>query len=424
MFDQRLDRRDLLRGTAMLGAAALVPTPLRARDPDWVPVRQLLEGYITSGRLPGLAAAVGRGDGEAWFLSAGRLARDSRASVGPDTLYRVYSMTKPITGIAAMLLVEDGRLALDQDVSELLPAFARPRVLVDPAKSLDSRPAARPITVRHLLTHTAGLGYTIVTRGPLLAEYQRLGLTPFAISRRKLPGVPDAPTALSLAAFAERLATLPLIADPGTRWSYSVSLDLLGRVIEVASGMPFDRFLATRIFAPLGMTSSFFRVPESERSRLVTNYFRLPAGELPVDTGADSIFADPPAFPFGGAGLVMSPRDYDRFLQMLAGEGAIGKLRVMTTETARLAMSNLLPPGVATQGTLIAGQSFGAGGRVTLAGSPRGSGAGTFGWGGAAATIAFVDRARGVRASGFAQFMPDDSLPFPREFATAVYRSL
>lgn len=424
MFDQRLDRRNLLRGMGLLGAGAVVPAPLWAREPSWLPIRQLIEGYVTRGALPGLAAAVGLNGGEAWFFSAGTLARDVRGEVNPDTLFRVYSMTKPITGIAAMLLIEDGKLALDQDIAEILPAFAKPRVLVDPAKSLESRPAARPITVRNLLTHTAGLGYTIVTKGPLLAEYFRLGLTPFVVGRAKIPGTPDYQTAPSLADFADRLATLPLIADPGSRWSYSVSLDLLGRVIEVASGMPFDRFLQTRIFAPLGMTSSFFQVPEADLPRLVTNYFHLPSGAFPLDRGANSIFADKPAFPFGGAGLVMSPRDYDRFLQMLAGEGAIGTTRIMKRETARLAMSNLLPDGADTKGTLVDGQGFGAGGRVTIADNRAGSGVGTFGWGGAAATVAFVDRARGVRASGFAQYMPDSTYPFTREFIAAVYRSL
>lgn len=424
MFEQRLDRRSFLRGAALGSAGLLVPAPLWAREPEWAPIRQLLEGYVTRGALPGLAAAVGLKGGEAWFFSAGTLARNVKAEVGPDTLYRIYSMTKPITGIATMLLIEDGKLGLDQALADILPAFAKPRVLVDPANSLESRPATRPITIRNLLTHTAGLGYTIALKGPLLGEYYRLGLTPFAVSRAKLPGTPDYQTAPSLEAFADRLARLPLIADPGTRWSYSVSLDLLGRVVEVASGMPFDRFLQTRIFAPLGMTSSFFQVPAAELPRLVTNYFHLPAGELPIDPAANSIFAEPPAFPFGGAGLVMSPRDYDRFLQMLAGEGAVGARRIMKQETARLAMSNLLPLGAETKGTLIDGQGFGAGGRVTIAANTNGSGVGTFGWGGAAATVAFVDRTRGVRASGYAQFMPDNKLPFTREFIAAVYRSL
>lgn len=419
-LDRGVDRRALLR-TGLALAAGVWSAPAWTRSEDWAAVRALVDRYVRPRLLPGLAAALGRGAAAPVFVASGTLARDSAAPVGPDTLYRVYSMTKPVTGIAAMLLIEDGRLGLDQNIADFVPGFAAPRVLTEPATSLASRPANGPITVRHLLTHTAGLGYTIVTKGPLLQEYLRLGLTPFAVSRTRLPDVPAVATAPSLAAFAERLASLPLIADPGTRWSYSVSLDLLGRVIEVASGMPFERFLEQRLFGPLGMTSSFFRVPERELPRLATNYLHLPAGPVPIDSGPRSVFADPPAFPFGGAGLVTSPRDYDRFLWMLAGEGAIGRTRIMAPETARRAMSDLLPDGADTRGTQIDGQGFGAGGRVTRRAVPGGSGAGTFGWGGAAATVAFVDRARGIRASGYAQFMPDDRYRWTRELIAAVY---
>ncbi|MGH6781020.1 MAG: serine hydrolase domain-containing protein, partial [Sphingomonadaceae bacterium] len=289
---------------------------------------------------------------------------------------------------------------------------------------LESRPAKGAITVRHLLTHTAGFGYSIVTKGPLLAEYLRLGITPGALSRKKLPGAPEFPAAPSLEVFADRLATLPLIADPGTKWSYSISLDVLGRVIELASGKSFEAFLRERLLDPLGMKSTYWRVPESEVGRFVTNYITTPVGMIPVDPASDSIYLDKPAFPFGGAGLVMSARDYDRFLMMLMGGGAIGRTRVMKPETARLGMSNLLPAGVDTAGTYVDGQGFGAGGRVVIKADARGSGMGTFGWGGAAATIAWVDPARGLRASGYAQYMPDQVFGFPADFGKAVYASL
>ena len=194
-------------------------------------------------------------------------------------------------------------------------------------------------------------------------------------------------------------------------------------MIEVAGGMPFERFLQTRMFDPLGMRSTFFVVPRSELGRMTTNYGVLGTNQIPIDTGATSVFADP-TMPFGGGGLVSSPRDYDRFLRMLAGRGAIGGTRVMKDATAALAMSNLLPPGTATEGTYVAGQGQGAGGRVTIAPDGRGTGIGTFGWGGAAATIAWVDPVNRIRASGYAQFMPDSSMPWTREFGAAVYSSL
>lgn len=420
-----LERRDFLRGLALLGASGALPVRAlaRAAGEDWAQVRVLMDG-LAPATLPGLVAAIGRGTGPAQYLSVGTLAKESAVKVDPDTLWRVYSMSKPITGIAAMMLVEDGRLKLDQPIADLIPAFKAMRVATAPDTSLDSVPAKNPITVRNLLTHTAGLGYSIVTKGPLLDEYLRLGITPGAISRTAFPGVPVSKTAPSLDEFANRLATLPLVAEPGTLWKYSVSLDLLGRVIEVASGKSFDAFLAERMFGPLGMTSTFWQVPASEIGRFTTNYFTANGGLIPLDPATTSIYLDKPAFPFGGAGLVMSARDYDKFLAMLLGQGALGRVRVMKPETVRLAMSNLLPPDVNTTNILTEGEGFGAGGRVSLVDKPGGQGKGTFGWGGAAATIGWVDPARGLRASGFAQYIPSEAFNFTRDFGKAVYASL
>lgn len=413
-----VDRRAFLAGAAAIGAF-----PLRAATTDdWPRIQAFLDSYVRGGQLPGCAASIGRGTSPARLLSAGTIARDSRRAVDGDTLWRIYSMTKPVTGMAAMILIEEGKLGLDQNIADFIPGFTKPRVLTNPQRDLASRPAARPITVRNLLTHTAGLGYTIVTTGPLLDEYVRLGLSPFRVGQIPLPGAPALPAAPSLTAFADRLATLPLIADPGTRWSYSVSLDLLGRVIEIASGMAFDRFLEARLFRPLGMASTFFTVPRNQLQRMSTNYLELPLGTIPADSGATSVYADPAPFPFGGAGLVSSARDYDRFLAMLMGEGTVDGVRIMRSETAKLAMSNLLPSGARVSGP-VAGAGFGAGGRVSLSPS-SGQGVGTFGWSGAAATIGFVDRARGVRAAGYAQYMPDNVYPFTRDFTNSVYTSL
>ena len=347
-------------------------------------------------------------------------------AVGPDTLWRIYSMTKPVTGMAAMMLIEEGVLGLDQNIADILPEFAAPRVLTDPANSLASRPAAGPITVRHLLTHTAGLGYSIVSTGPLLAEYRRLGLLPFSPGsvpiegRIPEPGEENRPA--SLAVFSERLATVPLIADPGSKWSYSVSLDLLGRVIEVASGIAFAAFLEQRLFNPLGMSNSVFQVPRERLSRLTASYGIENGTAMLVDPPGDSIFSRPPAFPYGGAGLVTSAHDYDRFLAMLLGEGAVPGARVMATETARLAMSDLLPRGV-DKSAMYTPTGFGAGGSVALAAGPAG-GAGTYGWGGAAGTIAWVDRANAIRVSGYVQHFPGDATPFRAGVTRAVYTDL
>jgi CubicO group peptidase (beta-lactamase class C family) len=424
-----LDRRHFLGGAALLGGMLSSPAwakqAARGISSSWTPIQAMLDATIAKKYVPGVGAAIARGTDQADFLVSGTLAIDSKVAITPDSLWRVYSMTKPVTGIAAMMLIEDGKLKLDQNIADLIPAFANMRVLTDGENSLASRPAAAPITVRNLMTHTAGLGYSIITKGPLLKEYLRLGLTPGAVSRKPLPGIEQgAPTAPSLEEFANRLATLPLIADPNTRWSYSVSLDLLGRVIEVAGGMTFDTFLQKRLFDPLGMTSTYFQVPESEVGRLTTNYAALPFGAFPIDPGTESIFTTKPAFPFGGAGLVSTMRDYDRFLAMLMGEGALGQTRIMKRETARAAMSNLVHPDVKME-SWVKGQGFGAGGRVMIADiGANGEGVGTFGWGGAASTIGWADRTRGIRASGWSQIMTQGGQPFTLEFGKTVYASL
>lgn len=396
---------------------------------DAVPA--LARAYVADKKAPGIVIAYAKGDRSPLFAAAGVIADDAGAAkADPESLWRVYSMTKPITGIAAMMLVEDGKLKLDQPVSDFIPGFKSMKVLTDPANSLASRPAARPVTVRHLLTHTAGLGYTIVTKGPLLKEYERLGITPGAISASvEVEARKTRPT--SLKEFADRVATLPLIADPGTTWSYSIGLDVLARVVEVAGGMPFERFVQTRLFDPLKMKSSYWSVPESEIGRFATNYLWAGDNRIPFDPAKGSVYAVPPSFPYGGAGLVMSARDYDRFLHMLLNEGALDGARVMKPATVRLAMSNLLPAGVEFErapggsgGDTAPKMGFGAGGSVYLEGVPGGPGKGTYGWGGAAGTIAWVDPANKVRATAMVNYFPSDKWPLRADVVKAVYADL
>ena len=408
-----------------------VPQPTTAA-PSLLPATQaLLDGYVRDGKMPGAVGAFGIGDVPTVFVSAGRIADGASApAAGPDTLWRVYSMTKPVTAFAAMLLIEDGKLRLDQPISDFFPAFRNMRVLTSPDTSLASRPATTPITVRHLLTHTAGLGYNIITKGPLLKEYERLGILPGAISaqvevqaRRIRPR--------SLQEFAGRVATLPLIAEPGTRWSYSIGLDLMGAVIERASGMTFDRFVQTRLFDPLRMRGSFWTVPQGEVGRFATNYAFAGDTRVPLDPAATSAWLQPPSFPYGGAGLVMSARDYDTFLRMLADGGTVNGVYVAKAETIATMTSNLLPAGVVfagigggTGGTQPATpQGFGAGGSVYLADAPGGFPAkGTYGWGGAAGTIAFVDPVHRFRGTFMVNYFPADRWPVRQELTAALAR--
>ena len=419
-----MDRRGLLAwGGRLAGAGAagaFLPGMAWAQAAEKYPtIKAEFESYVSSGKLPGVLATIGRASGLPDVIAVGTQGLGEKTPVNIDTLWRVYSMTKPITGMAAMILVGEGKMKLDQPISEFLPEFANMTVLTDPEKSMDAVPAKNQITVRHLLTHTAGLGYSIITKGPLLQAYLDNGITPGIVSRFPIPGQPTSTPTPDLKTFSERLAKLPLIAEPGTKWSYSISLDLLGRVIEVASGMDFEAFLKTRIFEPLKMNSSYFQVPKSETPRLVSNYAPVNGILFPIDPAATSIYLDKPAFAFGGAGVVCSARDYDRFLNMLANYGELDGVRIMSPKTAALAMSDLLPPAVSTDGTFAAGAGFGAGGRVG-----KGANEGVYGWGGAAGTVAFVDPKRKLRAICMAQYMPSNAYPFHENFAKWVLKDL
>lgn len=425
-FDQpQVSRRSLLRGGILLGAGtAMAGLPLGrellARDTvaSWPGVRATVESYVAEGKVANMVATMGWGQNAPEVIAKGVLTLGRNAPADGDSLYRIYSMTKPITGVAAMMLIEDGKLTLDQPLADILPAYAEMMVQKEYDGGIGEdnlEPLARPITIRHLLTHTAGLGYGIIQKGPIVKAYEEAGLVPGQVSRVPIPGLSRAKPVGSLEAFADGLAKVPLVLQPGTKWSYSVSLDLLGRVIEVVSGQPFDVFLQERLFGPLGMTSTWFRVPESEKGRLTSNYGILNGMPLPLDPADSSIYLDEPAFPFGGAGLVSSPNDYDRFQRMLVGKGVLDGTRVMAEATVRLAASNLLPDGVETKGTWVGGEGFGAGGRVT------GS---AFGWGGAAGTAAFADIESGLRAALFTQYMPSEAYPIQRSFPEIVLKDL
>ncbi|MCL4673166.1 MAG: beta-lactamase family protein [Sphingomonadaceae bacterium] len=425
-FDQpQVSRRSLLRGGILLGAGtAMAGLPLGrellARDTvaSWPGVRATVESYVAEGKVANMVATMGWGQNAPEVIAKGVLTLGRNAPADGDSLYRIYSMTKPITGVATLMLIEDGELTLDQPLADILPAYAEMMVQKEYDGGIGEdnlEPLARPITIRHLLTHTAGLGYGIIQKGPIVKAYEEAGLVPGQVSRVPIPGLSRAKPVGSLEAFADGLAKVPLVLQPGTKWSYSVSLDLLGRVIEAVSGQPFDAFLQERLFGPLGMTSTWFRVPESEKGRLTSNYGILNGMPLPLDPADSSIYLDEPAFPFGGAGLVSSPNDYDRFQRMLVGKGVLDGTRVMAEATVRLAASNLLPDGVETKGTWVGGEGFGAGGRVT------GS---AFGWGGAAGTAAFADIESGLRAALFTQYMPSEAYPIQRSFPEIVLKDL
>lgn len=419
-----LSRRSLFRSSALFaGGAVLTSLPFGraafAHDvsESWGNVAAMADKYVSQRKVANLLMTFGWEQKDmAHTVGGGTLALGKPTPVDENSLYRIYSMTKPITGMATMILIDENKLGLDQPVHEILPAFRNMRVLINPAGSLDETvPANQPITIRQLLTHTAGLGYQIISKGPLLKAYNDAGLVGGRVSRMPIPGFPPVTPAPGLAVWADRLAELPLMYQPATKWSYSCSLDLLGRVIEVVSGMEFEAFLKQRIFEPCGMTSTWMQVPASEVGRLTDNYGIIGGNAFPIDPAANSVYFDAPEVPSGGGGLVSSPKDYDRFLRMLLGYGRIDGKFVMSEEAVRVGTSNLLPATADTKGTYVDGQGHGAGGRATAT---------TFGWGGAAGTLGAVDFELKLRTGLWTQYMPPEAFPIRDEFVAALEADL
>ncbi len=431
MPDIDLSRRSLLRASALFGTGAMLAVSPFGRslaqaaeaagiELQWPKVTELLQKYVSEGKVSGMVAALGWGTKPASYILRGKEGFADPDAVGANSVFRAYSQTKPVTGMAAMMLIDDRKLKLDQPIADFVPEFTNMKVAIDPKVSLESRPAKTQITVRHLLTHTAGLGYAGVGRNKVNDELLKLGVTPALVSRTQFPGISPPTKTLAPDDFLRVAATVPLVAEPGTKWVYSMSLDVLGLVIQRASGAKsFAAFMQERMFGPLGMTSSYFQVPAKDVGRLTSNYGMLGSKPMIIDPAKTSIYLDPPAFAFGGAGLACTPADYDRFLMMIVNGGIAGNKRVMGAAAVQLGCTNLIPAGIDTTGTFVEGAGHGAGGRVGL-----GPDAGTFGWAGAAGTVGFANTRIGLRAGVYVQYMPSDALPIQRDFPTAVLADL
>jgi len=433
---QTVDRRQMLQavalaalGTGIGSGQAAAQLPMRRLAPlRHEAVQGLIDNYVAQGRVPGaVVALVEPGRHKPVFVSAGVTAFGGTTKATPDTLWRLYSMSKPITGMAIMQRVAAGELKLDQPIADILPEFRDMKVLIDPAKGLESRPAARPITIRHLLTHTAGFSYSINGNGPLEREYKRMGIQPGSVPAFLQPGEGALP---DLQVMAAALAGLPLALDPGTAWKYSVGLDVAGALLERLTGMSFDKVLEQQIFGPLGMADTGFWA--KDKTRLAANYLWTAPGTttvltkpLPISVLEKDGFTTRPKLLSGGGGLVGSARDYARFAQFVLNEGEFDGRTVLPRGTARLASSNLMPPGVFFDGS----NGFGAGGRVTLfdtrssGASASGWGGGTadaYGWGGAAGTLFMTDRVRQFGVVLMLQTMADSRLKRDVDLAAAL----
>lgn len=385
------------------------------RGLERLPMTQgVLNRYVTERRLPGVAVGVRAPDGSDIFIQAGTLDFNVYNRVSADSLFRIYSMTKPVTGTAAALLIEDGRLTLDQPVADFIPEFASLKVLPGGEGRLtDARPAQNIMTIRHLLTHTSGLTYNIVGDGPVQRAYRRNGILPFTGDLGAGEG--DGPKVRDLDEMAARLADIPLIAEPGTAYNYSVSLDALGLVIQRASGMSFPDFVQRRILNPVGMDDTVWRLRPGDADRLMQIYaFGRNSDNPPVvPPGASAeAYSAPVTLYAGGAGLVSSTRDYLDFLSMLLNDGRSGRVRVMRPETARLIRSDILPEGL----TALNG-GYGFGGWVARPGHRR---QGEYGWSGAAGTQGWIDPERNFAATMMIQAMPYGAVDIISEVRPAI----
>ena len=419
-----ISRRTLLQGALAIAATGCM-APARARSAPavlasktaaaWPGVAALMHSYVDGGKLPGLVATLGWRDEPFRELALGTSEFGGTDPVSAASLYRVYSMTKPVTGLLAAILIEEGHLSLDGKLADICPELATMKVAIDPAKGLESRAATTQITIRQLLTHTAGFGYAVVSREKVSLELLRRGLVTGAITRGKLEGVTTPTLIPAPADYLRTLAEVPLVAEPGSVWRYSMGLDVLGMAMARLMARPLDVLVKDRIFAPAGMHESWFHLTPGTAKRLTTNYGFSRSVHLPLDQAKNSVYLDPQPIIFGGAGLISSPRDYDRFMRLLLDDGKIGGRQVVSAAAVKLATSNLLPAGASTAGTSIAGNGFGAGGRVGL-----GADEGTFGWSGAAGTVFGIQRRIGLRAALYAQFMPTTVYPLQKDFLLAA----
>lgn len=380
--------------------------------------------YVDDGRLPGYACTVARYGQLVHVSKYGNRDIEAGLPIELDTIYRIASMTKPITSIACMMLVEEGKLQLTDEVSAFIPAFADTRVFTGgSAFKPVTEPIAKPMRVWHLLTHTAGLTYSFNYYEAVDDMYRRAGFD---------FGVPQTG---NLEEICNRYAALPLVFQPGTSWNYSVATDVLGRVVEVASGMSLDQFLQTRILKPLGMNDTGFDVPAAKASRLAALYNQNDKDNTTIRlTGMENNVLKPPAAFSGGGGLVSTASDYWRFLQMLENGGELDGVRIVSPTTIDLMTTNHLPDNqdISQFGRTLGeevfydGLGFGLGFAVVIdqAKTRVACSNGTYSWGGMASTAFWIDPVEEITATFYTQLIPSTAYPIRPFLRSMVYGAI
>ncbi|MEP1125881.1 MAG: serine hydrolase domain-containing protein [Ilumatobacter sp.] len=378
--------------------------------------------YVDDGRLAGWQVAVMRHGRLAHHSTYGKRDLESGADWAPDTIARMYSMSKPITSVAAMILHEEGRFQLKDPVSKFIPSFADTPVYRSGSFQAPlTEPQTEPMRIWHLLTHTSGLTYGFHNSHATDAMYRNDGFE---------WGIP---AGLDLASCCDRWAALPLVFQPGSEWNYGVSTDVLGRVVEVVSGQPLDVFLQERVFEPLGMTDTAFWVPGDRRDRFAELYYRNPATKKAAKMPAPAL-TEKPDMLGGGGGLCGTAADYLRFTQMLMNGGELDGARILGSRTVDYMTTNHLPGDADLEEygrplfaeTTFDGVGFGLGFSVVLdpaANKVPGS-KGSYSWGGAASTVFWNDPAEEITALFLTQLLPSSTYPIRPQLQQLVYQAL
>ncbi len=382
-------------------------------------VTDLMRRYVDSGKLAGLLGVIWRNGAVAYAEAVGQRDIEAGKPMTEDTIFRIASMTKPITSVAALMLYEENRFQLNDPIARFLPELGNMQVMVGgTADAPELVPAERPVTIHDLFTHIGGLAYGLFPQlSPIEAMYA--GMRPLAF---------DEPLAEKIV----RLGQLPLASQPGTRWQYSLSTDVLGRLVEVLSGQTLDVFFRERIFEPLGMVDTGFQTPPSSIDRFAALYTAGANGLTLVEPPAQSLFARPAVLLSGGGGLVSTAADYLRFCQMLLNEGELDGVRLLGRKTVELMTMNhlpaaLIPPVIypaAAQFTLGQGFGLGVAVQVDLVAAQLVGSLGAYGWGGAFETVFWNDPAEDLIAMFYTQFTPSMYYPLRRELRVAVYQAI
>ncbi|MEX0784791.1 MAG: serine hydrolase domain-containing protein [Dehalococcoidia bacterium] len=383
----------------------------------------LERNYVEPGKIAGCQVLVSRHGLPAYFRSLGSMDLERGKPMRDDTIFRIYSMTKPITSVALMQLYEHGHFQLNDPVSRVVPSWRDHKVWVSGDKEeLVTKEPDSPVTFRHVLSHTGGLTYG-GTNHPVDKVYRREG-----VQRREGEGE-------TLTTFMDKLSRVPLMYEPGTRWMYSLSTDVCGALVEIISGQRFDEYLQSHIFEPLGMVDTSFQVPEYKVERFAANYQRQADKTLKlIDDPERSTYLREPTFLSGGGGLTGTIADYSRFCEMLRRGGELDGERILGPRTLELMTKNHLAGGGgdlasmavgAFSETAYEGVGFGLGFATTIGEVEAGTlGAGDYYWGGAASTIFWVDPIEDMYVVFMTQLMPSATFNFRGQLKNIIYSSI